>query len=226
MPYAFVYTLLKIDKQGGSIKMLRVRVHLNLAQADNARSTIQMLNEKTGRWIAVGYADGLLLKNVKTVVNEKTAKKIASGKQRTKSPHAFIEGDLISWVGELREKCPSNILLTNLETFRVKTQTEQERFQESLKPVFNHNVQIGYNPKLAACFYKKPKTSKRPFFKFLSANRVAVCGWSYAAFETRMQVLKERELIKKPAAKTDFEKSEMAKGVKATKKRKQSWGLK
>lgn len=150
---------------------LRVRIHLNLGRPEQAENTIKVRSPKSGRWITLAYADQLRLKNVEPVVHLAAQKRIAKTGGR-KSPHAFLEGDLISFQGRMREKRPRGFdaladdLLARMDRSR------------KLSTAFN-TVAINYNPRFANCFYADNQDKSEINERFVRADNLYAIGWRF-----------------------------------------------
>lgn len=83
---------------------MRVQIHLNLAKPQLAETVVRIQSE-SGAWIGVAYATRLHLNNVVPVINSAAQHNIAKGSSK-KTPHAFLEGDLIHFEGNKHVSAP------------------------------------------------------------------------------------------------------------------------
>ena len=204
----------------------RIHIHLNLAKADRAHNTVKVYNPDTGRWPTVAYADALILKNVTPIVHDKIAMKIATGELAHKTPHAFLEADLVSWVGDFRKS--GNYISLKQDLFQSRVCEEGQPFDPfcvELSKLFNRAVEVGYNPKTARCFYTKNNEGEA-LSKFLSAKELGVCGWFFSAKDEKSTALLPSDLVETPPEKSSFERTEIPKGIKTSIARTRLWKIK
>lgn len=204
-------------------RLLRVRIHLNLARAAEAENTIKVKNPKTGRWPTIAYGRALILNDVRPIVHETTRARIASGQQIRKTPHAFLEGDLVAWNGRLRAANDYDDLKS--EIMKQHQELEDDSFRRALVQAFSAQTLIGFNPKMAKLFYVLGDRGRKPKFAFQGAGRLGVCGWSYAAIKPETIGLKRTDFVRLPPPSSAVEKREIPKGIQRTIQRKEKLGL-
>lgn len=194
-----------------SASHLRVRIHLNLAQPDRAESSIKVQGEKGG-WITLAYGHDLIMENVVPVVHTAAQKKIAETGGR-KSPHAFLEGDLVSFAGRLRENTPSQMSEQKSILSHLKTDD-----QPSLIHDFNTAASINYNPRFASCFYQDQQNKDDIDQKLISAKRLIVRGWTFRTIKPVFAVFEEYDRVenykKSIAQSSEFERLALKRGRK------------
>lgn len=153
---------------------LRVQIHLNLANPELAESVVR-IKSQTGAWISVGYATEIVLGNAIPVIDEKARERISDGGGK-KTPHAFIEGDLLHFKGRLRDKAPEH-----LKSIADPFFTASVSFGRWLDQAQKEDIKINYNPRFATCFYRD-RTSKNDINEeYLSANKLIAVGWLFLA---------------------------------------------
>lgn len=180
---------------------MRVQIHLNLAQPHLAENVVRIQSQR-GAWIGVAYATQLVLKNVVPVVDIHAQQAVADGLQK-KTPHAFLEGDLIHCVGRIREKAPSLL---------------KEVFSMPVADDFSHYVslqdnQVNYNPRFAQCFYRKDQVVTE---KFVRADTLVVVGWNFYTQGNTFEPMSVHDYVHKHDGTSLFEKIAMARGRKTS----------
>lgn len=194
-----------------SASRLRVRIHLNLAQPDRAESSIKVQSENGG-WITLAYGHDLIMENVVPVVHTATQKKIAETGGR-KSPHAFLEGDLVSFAGRLRANTPAQMDKKKLILSKLKTDD-----RPSLTRDFNTAASINYNPRFASCFYQDQQNKDDIDQKLISAKRLIVRGWTFRTIKPVFKAFEENDRVqdykKSMAQSSEFERLALKRGRK------------
>ncbi len=201
---------------------MRVRIHLNLARSENAETTIRMHNPKTGAWPTVGYAESIVLSNVTPVISDAIAHRIATGDLKHKTPHAFLEGDLVSWVGKVSNRTANVNLQNQIDQKRIETNMD---VIQPFKSVFNQACFVGYNPKFASCFYRHQNDKQDIVDRFISAQSLIACGWLFFANDAVFTTMKSGDYIVNQPQASDFERSTIPKGFDISKKRMASLGF-
>lgn len=151
---------------------MRVRVHLNLAEPKTAETVVKVRSPRGG-WVTVAYAQEVVLTNAEPVVDHELRERVRSGALK-KTPHAFIDGDLVAWRGRWRDKAPSDL----------QRAIASERATQGPLPraAASDRRPIGYNPRSASCFYAVPETAGAPpSERFVRADRLHAIGWAYGA---------------------------------------------
>lgn len=161
---------------------LRVQIHLNLANPELAESVVR-IKSQTGAWISVGYATEIVLGNAIPVIDEKAREKISEGGGK-KTPHAFIEGDLLHFKGRLRDKAPEY-----LKSIADRFFIENVLFDQWLGQAQKEDVKINYNPRFATCFYRDRASKEDINEEYLSANKLMAVGWLFLAQEASFSAL-------------------------------------
>lgn len=178
---------------------MRVQIHLNLAQPHLAENVVRIQSAR-GSWVGVAYATQLVLHNVVPVVDGHVQQAVADGLQK-KTPHAFLEGDLIHCVGRLREKAPQALK----NDFFMPTVSD---FHHHMSP--NHE-QVNYNPRFATCFFRKADVVTD---KFIFADTLTVVGWNFYAHGNTFERMDKGDYVHKQDGTSLFEKISIARGRK------------
>lgn len=181
---------------------MRVQIHLNLGQPQLAENVVRM-QSPSGAWIGVAYATQLILHDVVPHVDETVQQSVADGLQK-KIPHAFLEGELMHFVGRMREKAPKNLILER---------PRQDGFAGRVLQAQHAGIEINYNPRVATCFYQ---AANIPTDKFVHADALVVSGWNFYALGAQLQPLKIQEYTNKRAGTSAFEKLAIARGRKTS----------
>jgi hypothetical protein len=153
---------------------LRVRIHLNLAKPELAESAVR-IQSPSGAWVTVGYATELALANCKPVVDLKAQSVISQGAAK-KTPHAFIEGDLVHFRGREREQAPPALRAQARPFLKASTRFSSLRTQAD-----NEQAAINYNPRFASCFYCDAPDRTQIHDKFVASNALVAMGWKFLA---------------------------------------------
>lgn len=184
---------------------MRVRIHLNLAAPHAAESVIKA-QSSSGRWVTVAYGDGIQMEDVRPVVNLQIQERVRAGRIG-KVPHAFLEGNLVSFRGRLRELAPASL---KTAAARHLSPRQGERRPPVHAAAVNLHPQtpppgqpIGYNPRFARCFYAKAAAREQIDREFVHARRVTVTGWTFAAHGGRFRPLSPQDRC----APADMEKT-------------------
>lgn len=178
---------------------MRVQIHLNLAQPQQAENVVRIQSAR-GSWVGVAYATQLILNNVVPIVDIHAQQAVADGLQK-KTPHAFLEGDLIHCVGRIRDKAP---------------QTLKNGFFLPVVDDFHHHIsqpheQVNYNPRFAKCFFRKAEVVTE---KFVHADKLTVVGWNFYVHGNTFEPMTEADYVHKQERTSLFEKISMARGRK------------
>jgi hypothetical protein len=150
---------------------MRARIHLNLAEPKLAESAVK-IQSPGGGWVTVAYAQEVLLDQAEPVVDHALREQVRLGNIK-KVPHAFIEGELVAFRGRWRDKAPPG-LKARVAGLQVKESLSNDRAERR---------QVGYNPRVAACFYATvpdhdpAKLTER----FVRAARLQAVGWGFFA---------------------------------------------
>lgn len=156
----------------------RVRIHLRLPQPHLGENVIRLQvgsNPSDIRFPAVAYAAAVLLKNVVPVVNEELRQKIEKG-EISKTPCAFLEGDLVAWMGRFREKAPP------LHKAFLAASLNHALMQDALfRSLIGGEKCVGFNPKKMKFFYMVPPQGLPVCDIFKGAESLAVLHWHYSA---------------------------------------------
>lgn len=198
---------------------MRVRIHLNLARSENAETTIRMYNPSTGGWPTVGYAESIVLENITPIVSDVIAHRIATGDLKHKTPHAFLEGDLVSWAGTVSNRPANNDLQDQINQKRIDA---NQNVVTPFQSVFNHACFVGYNPKFASCFYRHQSKKEDIVDRFISAHTLVACGWLFFADGAVFNAMVPGDYIASQPSASDFEKSTIPKGFEISRKRMRS----
>jgi len=166
---------------------LRVRIHLNLARPELSESSVKVKSPKTGAWLTIAYASEMKLANVIPVVHQAAQKRVVE-KGGRKSPHAFLEGDLISFSGRLRDKMPESLKKLATDILRF------EKRAACLSSEFN-GVAINYNPRFASCFYRDQPTKEQVKERFVGADVLIVRGWAFHVTGGRFTGLSKSDTV-------------------------------
>lgn len=173
---------------------MRVRIHLNLAAPHAAESVIKA-QSSSGRWVTVAYGDSIQMEDVRPVVNLQIQERVRAGRIG-KVPHAFLEGDLVSFQGRLRELAPAS-LKTAAARHLSPPSGERHRHRAvavNLPPQTTLPGQpVGYNPRFARCFYARAATREQIDREFVHARRVTVTGWTFTAHGGRFRHLSPQD---------------------------------
>jgi hypothetical protein len=186
---------------------MRVRIHLNLNNPERAESCIRVAKRSGRSWPCVGYAEFLVLENVRPVVDEAQRRRIAHVPGAKKLPCAYLEGNLVIFSGRLREKSDPR-----LAAELVKLQTDSEVLRRLLLEYPDAGTALGFNPKTAACFYAQPPKGAAPSRAFLSAPLLLAGHWRYMALEGSFRALSPAELERDAKPASTFEQTAIAKG--------------
>lgn len=178
---------------------MRVQIHLNLAQPHLAENVVRIQSAR-GSWVGVAYATQLVLHNVVPVVDRHAQQAVADGLQK-KTPHAFLEGDLIYCAGRLRDKAPQ--VLKNV--FSMPTVNDFHHY------VSQPHEQVNYNPRFATCFFRKADMVTE---KFIHADTLTVVGWNFYAHNNTFELMDEGDYVHKHDGTSVFEKIAMMRGRK------------
>lgn len=178
---------------------MRVQIHLNLAQPQQAENVVRVQTSR-GNWVAVAYATHLIMRNVVPVVDNHVQQAVADGLQK-KTPHAFLEGDLIHCVGRLRDKAPQ--VLKN--GFSMPTVNDFHHY------VSQSHEQVNYNPRFATCFFRKSEIVTE---KFIFADTLTVVGWNFYTQGNTFEAMTGMDYVHKHDGTSVFEKIAMARGRK------------
>lgn len=178
---------------------MRVQIHLNLAQPQLAENVVRIQSPR-GHWVGVAYATQLLLRNVVPIVDGHAQQAVANGLQK-KTPHAFLEGDLIHCVGRIREKAP---------------QALKDVFSMPCVHDFHHHMlqpheQVNYNPRFATCFFRKADVVTE---KFIHAHTLTVVGWNFYTQGNIFEAMTGVDYVHKQDGTSLFEKISMMRGRK------------
>lgn len=180
---------------------MRVQIHLNLAHPQLAENVVRIQSNR-GTWVGVAYATQLVLENVVPVVDLYAQQAVADGLQK-KTPHAFLEGNLIHCVGRIRDKAP---------------QTLKDMFSMPVVDDFHHydyvlqsGDHVNYNPRFAQCFYRKDDVVTE---KFIHADMLTVVGWNFYAHGNTFEPMGFNDYVHKQEGTSLFEKVSMARGRK------------
>lgn len=142
-----------------------VRIHLNLNHPERAENSVRLVCAD-GTCPTVAYATHLILKNVRTIIDEAKRDGIAHGDSKT--PCAYLEGELESWTGRLREKASAKVKAT-IEPYRTDRQGIERQFLPDAE-------RINFNPKKAKRFYNE----NTPASFFETAERAVITHWDFA----------------------------------------------
>lgn len=181
---------------------MRVQIHLNLGQPQLAENVVRV-QSPSGAWIGVAYATQLILHDVVPHVDKTVQQSVADGLQK-KIPHAFLEGKLLHFVGRMRERAPTNLILDR---------PRQDGFVNRVLQAQHAGIEINYNPRVATCFYQAADT---PTEKFIQCDSLVVSGWNFYALGAQLQPLAGHEYVNKRAGTSAFEKLAVARGRKTS----------
>lgn len=185
---------------------MRVQIHLNLAKPQLAETVVRIQSE-SGAWIGVAYATRLHLNNVVPVINSAAQHNIAKGSSK-KTPHAFLEGDLIHFEGRLRNKAP--------ETVKNKFQPPVCNDFETFKAAYATMDPINYNPRFADCFYKNEQQKSNITQEFVSCSDLIVVGWGFFAENAQYKPMQTHSYCHALDHTSLFEKIANQRGQKQT----------
>lgn len=180
---------------------MRVQIHLNLAQPQQAENVVRIQSAR-GSWVGVAYATHLVLENVVPVVDIHAQQAVADGLQK-KTPHAFLEGDLIHCVGRIRDKAPSHLK----DVFSMPVVDDFPHY------VSLHGDQVNYNPRFATCFFRKADVVTD---KFVRADTLVVVGWNFYTQGNTFEPMSVHDYVHKHDGTSLFEKIAMARGRKTS----------
>lgn len=180
---------------------MRVQIHLNLAQPQLAENVVRVQSSR-GTWIGVAYATQLVMRNVVPVVDLNAQQAVADGLQK-KTPHAFLEGDLVHFVGRMREKAPKYL---------------SELFVAPVMDDFNERIGscttlVNYNPRFAQCFYRQSPSVED---KFICAQELVVSGWNFYTQGNTFEPMTHDDYVHKLERTSVFEKVAIARGRKTS----------
>ncbi len=199
-------------------KSLRVRINLRLAQTEKAEDILRVNRyDAAGELISspsAAYISGIVLHNVTPVINESLRARIAAGQIR-KNSCAWLEGDLVAWAGRYRAKADGKLKRT-LEEYRVRDVFNREAARAALA----EGTKVGFNPKKFRHFYDM--ATKNIFLKAASAT---VCHWAFTVRDAEFRPRTEDDVVKDGVPPSDFEISDLPKGILTTWKRLEALGL-
>lgn len=180
---------------------MRVQIHLNLAQPHLAENVVRVQSTR-GAWIGVAYATQLVMRNVVPVVDLQAQQAVANGLQK-KTPHAFLEGDLVHFMGRRRDKAPKYL---------------SDTFVAPVMDDFNQRIgdcttQVNYNPRFAQCFYRQAPSIEE---KFVHARELVVSGWNFYTQGDTFEPMTQTDYVHKLEGTSVFEKIAIARGRKTS----------
>lgn len=186
---------------------LRVRVHLNLNHPELAENAVR-IQSRSGAWITVAYATELALENCVPVVDAAAQERVRTGASK-KTPHAFIEGNLVHFKGRERPAAPP-LLAQKARRFLISNPVAAPKDAAASA--------INYNPRFAACFYEDKPEKAGIDQKLESATKITAVGWNFRAEGAVFSPLLpghrcNASTTKKPSF---FELAAIRKGLKAT----------
>ena len=167
---------------------MKVRVHLNLANPARAENVVKVKTDK-GSWLTVAYATQMILKDCYPVVEALAQERIRTGASK-KVPHAYIEGELVHFVGRLRPLAPKKTV--DLARPFLKSMPE---FEDVVQEMLETSEPINYNPRVARCFYLDEAGEKKQ--KFVSCPEMLVLGWSFRALSPQLVKMSKNDLCEK-----------------------------
>lgn len=152
---------------------MRVRIHLNLGAPAKAESAVKVQTPRRG-WVTVAYAQQITLAQAEPMVDHDLRERVRLGEIK-KVPHAFIEGELVSFQGRWRPKAPPGLQAALVAYRQPGIATHQEQ------PL--NRRQVGYNPRVATCFYASvlDHDPAKITEQFLKADRLEAIGWGFYA---------------------------------------------
>lgn len=180
---------------------MRVQIHLNLAQPQQAENVVRIQTSR-GNWVGVAYATHLIMRNVVPVVDRQAQQAVANGLQK-KTPHAFLEGELLHCVGRIRDKAPQSL---------------KDIFSMPVVEDFHHYMAqphecVNYNPRFATCFFRKGDVVAE---KFIHADTLVVVGWNFYTSGNTFEIMAGGDYVHKQDGTSLFEKVSMARGRKTS----------
>lgn len=186
---------------------VRVRIHLNLAQPERAECAVKVQSPRGG-WITVGYSTHLRLENCQPVVDLQRQQVISRGEGK-KTPHAFIEGDLVAFQGRVRPVAPQDLVRAS----GIMALGPPGAANDVGQP-------INYNPRFARCFYLDQPSKDLVSERLVSCGAMDVVGWSFLARDIRAAPLQPSDMCPGHALQmaSKFEKQAISAGIATTRK--------
>lgn len=180
----------------------RVRIHLNLGKAEAAQSSVQMRDEN-GTWKVAAYADGMVLKNVRPVIDQTARKQIEQG-LINKRPIAFLEGDMVAWTGEANPKSDAG-LSAQLTPFQ---EPDMDRVERRLRLPPKRFTGIGFNPKKASEFFPLGDMSRA----VTGGGHLLARHWDFQLTDIKTRAMRPDEIAQDAAPATLSEQRTISKG--------------